>query len=215
MNIDYKLIGERIKRVRKSRNMTQEIMAEKLNVSRQAISCWEGASAQPDATNILQLSKLFGVTTDYLLNDEFESDNDLPKVKQLNNDGIHQIMIFMITLEVMILIIQFMTTIILQNVFFGILSFIPFVTVIGVFEYGYQKKLTEATELIKTFRKKFYKISVWLGAYFPVRFAVSMLSSLYPRPYSTIVKECVIFALYVMAAMLVTLQIEKKSLNEK
>ena len=33
MNIDYKLIGERIKRVRKSRNMTQEIMAEKLNVS--------------------------------------------------------------------------------------------------------------------------------------------------------------------------------------
>ena len=208
-------LSDKIIKLRKVNGWSQEELAEKLNVSRQAISRWEGASAQPDATNILQLSKLFGVTTDYLLNDEFESDNDLPKVKQLNNDGIHQIMIFMITLEVMILIIQFMTTIILQNVFFGILSFIPFVAAIGGFEYGYQKRLTEASEITKTLRKKFYKISVWLGAYFPVRFAVSMLSSLYPRPYSTIVKECVIFALYVMAAMLVTLQIEKKSLNEK
>ena len=208
-------LSDKIIKLRKANGWSQEELAEKLNVSRQAISRWEGASAQPDATNILQLSKLFGVTTDYLLNDEFESDNDLPKVKQLNNDGIHRIMIFMVTLEVMILIVQFMTTTILQNVFFGILSFIPFVAVIGGFEYGYQKKLTEATELTKTFRKKFYKISVWLGAYFPVRFAISMLSSLYPRPYSTIVKECVIFVLYVMAAMLVTLQIEKKSLNEK
>lgn len=208
-------LSDKIIKLRKANGWSQEELAEKLNVSRQAISRWEGASAQPDATNILQLSKLFNVTTDYLLNDEFESDNDLTKVKQLNSDGIHQIMIFMVTLEVMILIIQFMTTIILQNVFFGILSFIPFVAVIGGFEYGYQKKSTEATEITKTFRKKFYKISVWLGAYFPVRFAVSILSSFYPRPYSTIVKECVILALYLMAVMLVTLQIEKKSLNKK
>lgn len=208
-------LSDKIIKLRKANGWSQEELAEKLNVSRQAISRWEGASAQPDATNILQLSKLFNVTTDYLLNDEFESDNDLTKVKQLNSDGIHQIMIFMVTLEVMILIIQFMTTIILQNVFFGILSFIPFVAVIGGFEYGYQKKSTEATEITKTFRKKFYKISVWLGAYFPVRFAVSILSSFYPRPYSTIVKECVILALYLMAVMLVTIQIEKKSLNKK
>ena len=208
-------LSDKIIKLRKANGWSQEELAEKLNVSRQAISRWEGASAQPDATNILQLSKLFDVTTDYLLNDEFESDNDLTKVKQLNSDGIHQIMIFMVTLEVMILIIQFMTTIILQNVFFGILSFIPFVAVIGGFEYGYQKKSTEATEITKTFRKKFYKISVWLGAYFPVRFAVSILSSFYPRPYSTIVKECVILALYLMAVMLVTIQIEKKSLNKK
>ena len=60
----------------------------------------------PDATNILQLSRLFQVTTDYLLNDEYQSDNDLPKVKEVKTDGIHQIMIFLITLEVMVLIIQ-------------------------------------------------------------------------------------------------------------
>ena len=94
----------------------------------------------PDATNILQPSRLFQVTTDYLLNDEYQSDNDLPKVKEVKTDGIHQIMIFLITLEVMVLIIQFMSVVILQNIFFGVLSFIPFIAMVGGFEYAYQKK---------------------------------------------------------------------------
>ncbi len=208
-------LSDKIIRLRKSNGWSQEDLAEKLNVSRQAISRWEGATAQPDAANILQLSKLFGVTTDYLLNDEYESDNDLPKVKQLNSDGIHQIMIFMVTLEVMILIIQFMSTIILQNAFFGILSFIPFVAVIGGFEYAYQKRKNEANEITKTFRKKFYKISAWLGTYFPIRFVVTLLAVYYPRPYSVIIKDCVILAIYLMTATLISLQIEKNNLKEK
>ena len=195
-------LSDKIIRLRKSNGWSQEELAEKLNVSRQAISRWEGATAQPDATNILQLSKLFGVTTDYLLNDEYESDNDLPKVKEVKSDGFHQIMIFMVTLEVMILIIQFMTTIILQNVFFGILSFLPFVAVIGGFEYAYQKRRNEANEITKTFRKKFYKISAWLGTYFPIRFVVTSLAFLYPRS-------------YLMTATLISLQIEKNNLKEK
>ena len=208
-------LSDKIIRLRKSNGWSQEDLAEKLNVSRQAISRWEGATAQPDAANILQLSKLFGVTTDYLLNDEYESDNDLPKVKQLNSDGIHQIMIFMVALEVMILIIQFMSTIILQNAFFGILSFIPFVAVIGGFEYAYQKRKNEANEITKTFRKKFYKISAWLGTYFPIRFVVTLLAVYYPRPYSVIIKDCVILAIYLMTATLISLQIEKNNLKEK
>lgn len=208
-------LSDKIVKLRKANGWTQEDLAEKLNVSRQAISRWEGATSQPDATNVLQLSKLFGVSTDFLLNDEYESDSDLPIFKQLNYDSIQQIMIFMVTLEVMILIIQFMTTIILQNVFFGILSFIPFVAVIGGFEYAYQKKSTEATETIKMFRKKFYKISAWLGAYFPIRFILKALSSFYPRPYNTIALECVILVIYLMTVILITLQIEKFSLKGK
>ena len=208
-------LSDKIVKLRKVNGWSQEELAEKLNVSRQAISRWEGATAQPDATNILQLSKLFGVTTDYLLNDEYESDNDLPKVKQINSDGIHQIMILMVTLEVMILIIQFMTTFILQNVFFAMCSFIPFGAVIGGFEYAYQKKSTESTEVTKTFRKKFYKISAWLGAYFPVRFVITKLSYFYPRPYNTLALECVILVIYLATVMLITLQIEKFSLKEK
>ena len=210
MKLSYKIV-----KLRKANGWSQEYLAEKLNVSRQAISRWESATAQPDATNILQLSKLFGVTTDYLLNDDYESDNDLPKVNQINSDVIQQIMILMVTLEIMILIIQFMSTIILQNVFFGILSFIPFIAVIGGFEYAYQKKSIDTTEIAKTFRKKFYKISAWLGSYFPVRFIVTILSHFYPRPYNTIVLECIILSIYLMVVTLITLQIEKMSLNAK
>lgn len=68
-------------------------------------------------------------------------------------------MIYLVTLEVMVLLMQFMTTVILQNVFFVFLSLIPFVAAIGGFEYTYQKKASSVTEKTKNFRRKFYKIS--------------------------------------------------------
>lgn len=79
MNISEKLVY-----LRKSRGLSQETLAEKLDVSRQAVSRWENGTALPDTGNILALSKLFNVTADYLLNDEYESDEDLPKVKESN-----------------------------------------------------------------------------------------------------------------------------------
>jgi transcriptional regulator with XRE-family HTH domain len=75
-------LNEKILTLRKKQGLSQEELAEKLNVSRQAVSRWEVGSAQPDASNILQLSKLFGVTADYLLNDEYESDRDVPIVRR-------------------------------------------------------------------------------------------------------------------------------------
>ena len=74
---------EKILMLRKKAGLSQEEMAEKLGVSRQAVSRWEGGSAQPDASNVLQLSKLFSVTADYLLNDDYESDSDIPAVRSV------------------------------------------------------------------------------------------------------------------------------------
>ncbi len=75
-------LAEKIFTLRKQCGMSQEELAEKLNVSRQAVSRWEVGSAQPDAENVLNLSRLFGVTADYLLNDDYESDRDVPIVKK-------------------------------------------------------------------------------------------------------------------------------------
>jgi len=204
-------LSDKIIQLRKSNGYSQENLAEKLNVSRQAISRWESATAQPDAANILQLSKLFGVTTDYLLNDEYESNDDLLKVKEIKSDKFHLIMLCMITLEVMALILQFVTTIILQNTFLGVLCFLPFVALIGGFEYLFHKKKGEANENSMALRKNFYKISVWLGAYFPIRFIVKKMSAFYPRPYYSIALECVIIVLYLIVSALICLQIEKSS----
>ena len=210
MKLSDKIIG-----LRKSNRMSQEDLAEKLDVSRQAISRWESGTAMPDANNILQLSKLFGVTTDYLLNDDYQSDNDLPKVKEVQNDNLGQIMVYLVTLEVMVLLIQFMTTVILQNAFFGFLSFLPFVATIDGFEYAYQKKASSATEKTKNFRKRFYKISAWLGLYFPIRFIVRAAATLYPRPYYSLILEVIILAIYIAAATCVNLSIDKSYLPKE
>ncbi len=75
-------LNEKILEQRKKLGLSQEEMAERLSVSRQAVSRWEVGSAQPDASNVLQLSRLFGVTADYLLNDEYESDRDVQLPRQ-------------------------------------------------------------------------------------------------------------------------------------
>ena len=74
-------LAEKITTLRKQKGLSQEALAEHLNISRQAVSRWEMGTALPDATNLLQLSKLFGVSTDYLLNDDYTSDQDIPAVK--------------------------------------------------------------------------------------------------------------------------------------
>lgn len=73
-------LPDKIIKHRKANGWSQEDFAEKLNISRQAISRWENGTALPDVQNILQISKLFNVTTDYLLNDDYESDGDIPAV---------------------------------------------------------------------------------------------------------------------------------------
>ena len=80
-------LPDKIIKLRKAHGWSQEDLAEKLNVSRQAISRWENGTALPDAQNVLQISKLFGVTTDYLLNDDYESDRDIPAVQTATKEN--------------------------------------------------------------------------------------------------------------------------------
>ena len=68
------ILADKIIRLRKKNGWSQEELAEKVNVSRQAVSKWEGSQTVPDLEKILQLSALFGVTTDYLLKDEIEGE---------------------------------------------------------------------------------------------------------------------------------------------
>ena len=50
----------------------KEVLAEQLGVTRQSVSKWEGTQSVPDIQKIIQMSEIFGVTTDYLLKDEIE-----------------------------------------------------------------------------------------------------------------------------------------------
>jgi len=66
------ILADKIIENRKKNGWSQEELANKLGVSRQSVSKWESAQAVPDLKKILQLSEVFGVSTDYLIKDEFE-----------------------------------------------------------------------------------------------------------------------------------------------
>lgn len=74
-------IADRIQILRKSRGISQEELAEKMGVSRQAVSKWESEQSSPDIDKIVLLSEYFDVTTDYLLKG-IESLADVPEKKE-------------------------------------------------------------------------------------------------------------------------------------
>lgn len=59
--------GEKLQKLRQKAGMSQDALAERLNVSRQAVSRWERDETMPETDKVVALADLFGVTTDYLL----------------------------------------------------------------------------------------------------------------------------------------------------
>ncbi|WP_242974325.1 helix-turn-helix domain-containing protein [Lacrimispora amygdalina] len=79
--------SDKLQIIRKSKGITQEELAEKLNVSRQAVTKWESGMVYPDIMNLIQLSELFHITVDYLVKDnqcsksmESAYDNDMDQL---------------------------------------------------------------------------------------------------------------------------------------
>ena len=82
------ILADKIISLRKKAGWSQEELAQQLGVSRQSVSKWEGAQSVPDLDRILQLSRLFGVTTDDLLKDEIEefgpaAESDEPALRRV------------------------------------------------------------------------------------------------------------------------------------
>jgi transcriptional regulator with XRE-family HTH domain len=66
------LLSEKLYKLRKNSGLSQEQLAEQLNVSRQAISKWESGTAVPESEKLITISNYFGVSVDYLLKDDEE-----------------------------------------------------------------------------------------------------------------------------------------------
>lgn len=81
-------IGEKLKNSRINAGMTQEQIAEKINVSRQTISNWEAGKSLPDVINLIKISDLYQISLDDLLKgdgkmmDKIKSDTDTVKSNQ-------------------------------------------------------------------------------------------------------------------------------------
>lgn len=79
--------SEKLQILRKSKGLTQETLAEKLNVSRPAVAKWESGQAYPDISNLIQISDIMNVTIDYLVRDQqcmmSVSNNDTTELDEL------------------------------------------------------------------------------------------------------------------------------------
>ena len=86
------IFSEKLQILRKSSGLTQEELAEKLNISRQAVAKWESGRAYPDIDNLIQISTLFHLSIDYLVKDQ-ECSLDLQNTN-LTKDALTELMDF-------------------------------------------------------------------------------------------------------------------------
>jgi len=171
-------LGEKIQHLRKTKGLSQEQLAAQITVSRQAISKWELGESVPDTDNIVQLSKIFEVSTDYLLTDEFESDMDIPAVKQKEKIMVAEQnyqfgFITCIGFNIIFLIIEIFAWYVWDDTVMSIVGLIGHVASIAGFEavYHYYINVPHALKL----RIKYYCITIWLVLFFPIRFAVATI----------------------------------------
>jgi transcriptional regulator with XRE-family HTH domain len=75
-------LGEKLLYLRKKKGLSQEQLAAQVTVSRQAVSKWELGEAIPDTENVIQLTKIFEVSADFLLNNEI----DIPVVSAIEKE---------------------------------------------------------------------------------------------------------------------------------
>ena len=82
-----KLIGERISKLRKSKNLTQILLGEKLNVSDKTISSWDSNRTEPNLEDLLKLSEILECTVTYLLYGNITKNDIETEIKiELTND---------------------------------------------------------------------------------------------------------------------------------
>ena len=181
-------LSQNILTLRKQHGLSQEDLAEKMAVSRQTISRWELGTSAPTLENVVQLSKLFQVSTDFLLDNapETAAPSSAPA-----KSGVP--IAFLAILEGMAVVLQLVCLFVLQNEVLTALSILPMLGLIAGFEFAWHRHPSN-----KSYRLKFYKITVWFANYLPVRLFLRCLMTLYPRPYSPLVLEAVIVLVYIL-----------------
>ena len=76
------MFGERLKDLRKKKNLTQEELGKKFNVGKTTISNWEANITEPQHTILLDIANFFGVSIDYLLGNEISKQDEIELLKK-------------------------------------------------------------------------------------------------------------------------------------
>lgn len=168
-------IADRVQSLRKSKGISQEELADKIGVSRQAVSKWESEQSVPDLDNVIIMSEFFGVTTDYLLKGIESKEQEKGKPANAN--------IFTIVSTVL----NFIGLIVAAAVWYEEQA--PMAPVIGlifmavgcmVFGIG----MLDPTAAAKASAKRnFWTVNIWLLSFIPLSFVYNVLFTGFTAPY--------------------------------
>lgn len=141
-------LGERLLELRKSKHLSQEEVAEKLNVTRQTVSKWETDQSTPDFDKIIPLCELYGITSDELLRgtkpeekgQPTRSVNDANNIKRAKGIGISILLYFAAVIWIIIAIPVFkMNPIVATAIFLVIIAIATCYIIYTNMVYGKEK----------------------------------------------------------------------------
>ena len=212
--------SEKLQQLRRERGWSQEELAARIPISRQAVSKWESGSAMPDTENVVAISRLFGVSTDYLLHDDYAGDQDIPAVKDREaalkkRHSWEMVMMVLIGVQALSLFWQLAGSLIYQNHLIPLLGMtVHIMTIIG-FEAGFHRFRGEADGEALSYRRTFYRVSVWLVSLFPCAAVTRLFWSFYPRPHYQLTETLSPLLLYLPLSLAVTLLLRPKAGEER
>lgn len=197
-------ISDRIRDLRKAKGVSQEELADSLNISRQAISKWESGQSLPDIEKIVLLSEYFNTTTDYLLKGTKQLENT-KHIPAIGAAAVGAVMGTAVNATALILSIalwkefqrEFITGIGLAVMVFGTMLFI-------------MGQIGDPANKMRA-RKNFLLINVWILSFIPLSCVYNRMLSPIPRLYSPIWHFGLFLCFYIVACITADIMILEKS----
>ena len=192
------LLGEKLRRLRIARQLSQEQLADKLQVSRQAISKWELGESMPDTENLILLSKFYGVSIDYLLLNELNISSEL-ETKRSRSFPIFIFGMGGLVIGLILSIVLWCTYQSILMVSIGLIIQIISVTVV----------LIKQSELSSQLQRLFLMISAWMIFPFICFYIGSLMMNFYPVSRSAMLDFIVEFIFYLVVCTGITVTLKK------
>lgn len=185
-------IADRIQHLRKTKGISQEELADKLGVSRQAISKWESEQSSPDIEKVIIMSEFFEVTTDYLLKGIEPVPDKTAVIKQKPDAGIFTIVgtAFNIMGVVVAAMIWYEEQVATATAVGLILL------IVGCMVYGIGMTVSES-ESQEQAQRRFWAVNVWVLTFMPLSILYNFLAGGYRlAPYPVLHGGIIRYALF-------------------
>ena len=202
-------LADRIQYLRKQKGYSQEDLADRVGVSRQAVSKWESEQSTPDLEKVIVMSELFEVTTDYLLKGIEPLPKNVKQPKKKPNASIFSVA--GTALNLIGIIASAMIWYDKQNAVAIAIGAI--FVVMGCMIYGIGMTISDE-ETKSVAKQKFIAINIWTVPFIPLAAACNMLLGIgYIAPYPIIVNPPIAFVafgvIYLAIGILTDLKIAK------